>query len=88
MQLQKKAALEELAPKGMQQRARDSRATSQGGHAAETPIVIGSNGQSDDESSELSTIVAHTYASDSDSQTSRSSRSASSRSSAYSYRYM
>jgi hypothetical protein len=84
-QQKKKTALEAVAPKGMQQRARDSRATSQGGHAAETPIVIGSSGQSDDESSELSTIVAHRYASDSDSQTSRSSRSASSRSSAYSY---
>jgi hypothetical protein len=84
-QQKKKAALEELAPKGMQRRARASRATSQGGHAAETPILIGSSDQSDDESSELSTIVAHTYVSDNDSQTSLSSRSASSRSSAYEY---
>ena len=83
MQQKKKTALEALAPKGMQQRARASRATTQGGHAAET-----SSDQSDDESSELSTIVAHTgtYASDSDSQTSRSGRrSSSSCSSAYSY---
>jgi hypothetical protein len=50
-QQKKKAALEELAPKGMQRRARASRATSQGGHAAETPILIGSSDQSDDESS-------------------------------------
>jgi hypothetical protein len=88
-QQQKKAAQEGIAPKAMQQRARASRAISlqklQGGHAAEAPILIGSSDKSDDESSEISTIVCHTYASDSDSQTSRSSMSASSRSSAYSY---
>ena len=88
-QQQKKAAQEGIAPKAMQQRARASRAISlqklQGGHAAEDSILIGSSDKSDDESSEISTIVCHTYASDSDSQTSRSSMSASSRSSAYSY---
>ena len=88
-QQQKKAAQEGIAPKAMRQRARASRAFSlqklQGGHAAEDSILIGSSDKSDDESSEISTIVCHTYASDSDSQTSRSSMSASSRSSAYSY---
>ncbi len=82
-QQKKRAALEGLAPKAMQQRARASRATAlQSGQSAETPVFIGSSDKSDDESSEFSTIVAHTYASDSDSQTSRSSMSASS---AYSY---
>jgi hypothetical protein len=88
-QQQKKAAQEGIAPKAMRQRARASRAFSlqklQGGHAAGAPILIGSSDKSDDKSSEISTIVCHTYASDSDSQTSRSSMSASSRSSAYSY---
>ncbi len=82
-QQNKRAALEGLAPKAMQQRARASRATAlQSGQSAETPVFIGSSDKSDDESSEFSTIVAHTYARDSDSQTSRSSMSASS---AYEY---
>ena len=88
-QQQKKAAQEGIAPKAMRQRARASRAFSlqklQGGHAAGAPILIESSDKSDDKSSEISTIVCHAYASDSDSQTSRSSMSASSRSSAYSY---